>query len=141
MKRHVAALLTLGLVCLSSDTFAGERMFRHWHFSGCRDCQLCDTPGGDSHCEACCHRMRHESWEAGCACGAAAATCCGHGLALWTAPIAGPASRHGRSRQWTGYEGLPNMDGGGVHIRYPYHSYRRPWFPPGPASTNITICW
>jgi len=42
---------------------------------------------------------------------------------------------------YTGYEGLPNMDGGGVHNRYPYHSYRRPWANPGPRSTNVTIVW
>ncbi len=41
----------------------------------------------------------------------------------------------------SGYEGLPSMDGGGVHQRYPYHSYRRPWFHPGPASSNVTIVW
>lgn len=41
----------------------------------------------------------------------------------------------------SGYEGLPFMDGGGVHQRYPYHSYRRPWFHPGPASANISIVW
>lgn len=41
----------------------------------------------------------------------------------------------------SGYEGLPNMDGGGVHYRYPYHSYRRPWAHPGPPSTNISIVW
>jgi hypothetical protein len=45
------------------------------------------------------------------------------------------------SRGLTGYEGLPNMDGHGVHGRYPYHSYRRPWAHPGPMSTNITIVW
>lgn len=41
----------------------------------------------------------------------------------------------------SGFEGLPNMDGGGVHYRYPYHSYRRPWHHPGPPSTNISIVW
>ncbi len=42
---------------------------------------------------------------------------------------------------YTGYEGLPRMDGGGLHARYPYHSYRRPWAHPGPASANVTIIW
>lgn len=42
---------------------------------------------------------------------------------------------------YTGYEGLPNMDGGGKHGRYPYHSYRRPWAHPGPMSTNVSIVW
>ena len=41
----------------------------------------------------------------------------------------------------TGYEGLPNMDGRGLHGRYPYHSYRRPWAHPGPMSTNVSIVW
>lgn len=30
---------------------------------------------------------------------------------------------------------------GGIHPRYPYYSYRRPWYPPGPASANVTIIW
>lgn len=30
---------------------------------------------------------------------------------------------------------------GGLHNRYPYYSYRRPWFTPGPASRNVTIIW
>src|SRR5262245_48107894 len=29
----------------------------------------------------------------------------------------------------------------GLHLRYPYYSYRRPWYPPGPASVNVTIIW
>jgi hypothetical protein len=29
----------------------------------------------------------------------------------------------------------------GVHGRYPYYSYRRPWYPVGPVSANITIVW
>lgn len=42
---------------------------------------------------------------------------------------------------FTGFEGLPNMDGGGINHRYPYHSYRRPWAHPGPVSTNVNIVW
>lgn len=42
---------------------------------------------------------------------------------------------------FTGYEGLPNMNGGGVHRRLPYHSYRRPWAYPGPVSTHVSIVW
>ncbi|REJ76761.1 MAG: hypothetical protein DWQ29_15585 [Planctomycetota bacterium] len=30
---------------------------------------------------------------------------------------------------------------GGLHLRYPYYSYRRPWYRPGPASVNVTIIW
>jgi hypothetical protein len=29
----------------------------------------------------------------------------------------------------------------GLHPRYPYYSYRRPWYPAGPASVNVTIIW
>lgn len=29
----------------------------------------------------------------------------------------------------------------GLHLRAPYYSYRRPWYPPGPASVNVTIVW
>ena len=42
---------------------------------------------------------------------------------------------------FTGYEGLPNMNDGGVHPRLPYHSYRRPWADPGPISTHVSIVW
>ena len=31
------------------------------------------------------------------------------------------------------------MGGGGIHYRYPYYSYRRPWYSPGPAVRNYTI--
>jgi hypothetical protein len=41
----------------------------------------------------------------------------------------------------SGFEGIPSMDGGGIHHRYPYHSYRRPWAHPGTPSTNVTIIW
>ena len=41
----------------------------------------------------------------------------------------------------SGFENLPNMDGGGVHHRLPFHSYRRPWAHPGIADNNINICW
>ena len=30
---------------------------------------------------------------------------------------------------------------GQLHVRYPYYSYRRPWFTPGPKSLNVTIVW
>ena len=41
----------------------------------------------------------------------------------------------------SGFENLPDMDGGGVHHRLPFHSYRRPWAHPGIADTNINIVW
>lgn len=31
--------------------------------------------------------------------------------------------------------------GGGVHPRFPYYSYRRPWYYDGPAGTNVNIDW
>lgn len=30
---------------------------------------------------------------------------------------------------------------GGHHARFPYYSYRRPWFTPGPAGQNVNIVW
>jgi hypothetical protein len=36
---------------------------------------------------------------------------------------------------------LFNTPTGPVHDRYPYYSYRRPWYSAGPASANVTIVW
>ncbi|MFG0333044.1 MAG: hypothetical protein ACF8TS_06740 [Maioricimonas sp. JB049] len=33
------------------------------------------------------------------------------------------------------------QDTGPLHPRYPYYSYRRPWYDRGPASLNVTIPW
>lgn len=87
----------------------------------------------------------------GCQCGHIAAGCSGAGCGLAHIGAAcgsahGGYPGYGQSGHPTagflsGYEGLPNMDGGGVHHRYPYHSYRRPWFHPGPPSANVTIVW
>ena len=30
---------------------------------------------------------------------------------------------------------------GGLHMRYPYYSYRHSWYTPGPAGANVTIVW
>jgi len=30
---------------------------------------------------------------------------------------------------------------GDEHLRFPYYSYRRPWYTPGPASRNVNIVW
>lgn len=35
--------------------------------------------------------------------------------------------------------GLANSRGEPGHVRYPYHSYRRPWYFPGQPSFNVTI--
>ncbi len=84
-----------------------------------------------------------------CHCGHAAASCCGvgGGALMFAGGMPGIEYSYGDggsmygSSFLSGYEGLPNMDGGGVHHRYPYHSYRRPWAHPGPASANISIVW
>jgi hypothetical protein len=91
-----------------------------------------------------------------CECSAAAPACCGLG------GLAGIGSAYGASVAFnghfegehvsgigspapgsfiSGFENLPNMDGGGIHHRYPYHSYRRPWAFPGTPATNVTIVW
>ena len=69
--------------------------------------------------------------------------CCGitAGIGAVTPLGAGYGFHPARSEGFTGYKGLPNMVAGGVHPRYPYHSYRRPWAHPGPESTNVNIVW
>ena len=57
----------------------------------------------------------------------------GRGFGSWRSPD--PRSFE------SGFESLPNMDGGGVHHRLPFHSYRRPWAHPGIADNNINIIW
>lgn len=90
--------------------------------------------------------------ENACACTAAAAGCCGVGGGMMQlGSLYGAGSIYGSHAAYSGspavgsflsgYEGLPNMDGGGIHHRYPYHSYRRPWAHPGTPSTNVTIVW
>lgn len=91
--------------------------------------------------------------ENACACSAVASACCGVGGGMLPlGDLYGSGSLYGTSAGYghgspapgsflSGYEGLPNMDGGGIHHRYPYHSYRRPWAHPGTPSTNVTIVW
>lgn len=93
-----------------------------------------------------------------CACSTAASACCGGGGMLSISSLYGSSNLYSSSDLYgysggpshgspapgsflSGYEGLPNMDGGGIHHRYPYHSYRRPWAHPGTPSTNVTIVW
>lgn len=84
---------------------------------------------------------------AGCHCAHLAASCCGLGGGV--SHVAGYYGLQGIApfgpgvpRSYlTGYEGLPDLDGGSINYRYPYHSYRRPWFHPGPRATNISIVW
>ena len=102
--------------------------------------------------------------DCGCACASVATSCCGvgggishlgnvYGLGVQSDVLtsghvggtgfgsAGSGVYAGGGLGLTGYEGLPNMDGGGTNHRYPYHSYRRPWAFPGPTSTNVSIVW
>lgn len=91
--------------------------------------------------------------ENACACSAVASACCGVGGGMLPlGDLYGSGSLYGTSAAQghrtpahgsflSGYEGLPDMDGGGIHHRYPYHSYRRPWAHPGTPSTNVTIVW
>lgn len=91
------------------------------------------------------------AYEAACGCSAAISACCGCGGGI--SPLGGLSMGYGyagglsvagipgHGSFLSGYEGLPNMDGGGIHHRYPYHSYRRPWAHPGTPSTNVTIVW
>jgi hypothetical protein len=98
----------------------------------------------------------------GCACSAAVPSCCGLGGGLsQLGNLYGSGSGYGAVYEpwhdggawesagaygfsaggYTGFEGLPNMDGGGINYRFPYHSYRRPWAHPGPPVTNVSIVW
>lgn len=88
--------------------------------------------------------------ESACACSAAIPSCCGIGGGLvQLGSMYGFSGSYGGISHGgpapgsflSGYEGIPNMDGGGIHHRYPYHSYRRPWAHPGTPSTNVTIVW
>lgn len=76
-----------------------------------------------------------------CGCHAPAAACCGAAVGCCGVGQVGMIYTMNQLHGYTGYEGLPNMDGRGVHGRYPYHSYRRPWFHPGPKSANVSIVW
>ena len=92
--------------------------------------------------------------DASCDCASVATSCCGLGSGLaQIGNLYGSAGVYGgnldgghfgsvdpRSFQ-SGFETLPNMDGGGTHHRLPFHSYRRPWAHPGIATNNINIVW
>lgn len=105
-----------------------------------RDCEECPpTCAAPATCAApvasCCQP------EPDCACPAVASACCGMACCGGVGQLGAMYGYMTGPRGLTGYEGLPNMDGRGVHGRYPYHSYRRPWFHPGPKSANVTIVW
>ncbi|MEZ6059984.1 MAG: hypothetical protein R3C19_06455 [Planctomycetaceae bacterium] len=146
----LAGVSTLAITCTASATAGGHgllglRPFHHAADCGCAQpaasCAMptCAMPTCAG--PTCAAPVVHAPvLEPGCHCGAAVSGCCGLGGAAGLAGLyAGGGYAAGGSL--TGYEGLPNMDGGGIHNRYPYHSYRRPWAHPGPASTNINIVW
>jgi len=122
---------------------AGDLFHRHGHQSDCG----CSQPTPQvSH--------THSAVEGSFAAALAVPACCGVGGGLaqvgnlygLEGAYGGNSldGRHGSPASGSflsGYEGLPNMDGGGIHYRYPYHSYRRPWAHPGTPSTNVTIVW
>jgi len=50
--------------------------------------------------------------------------------------------------QYNSFATVPNVipyfhtgPAGGEHPRFPYYSYRRPWYTPGPVSRNVNIVW
>ena len=52
----------------------------------------------------------------------------------------GPAAGYVAPGMFAGPTGpLVNARGELGHVRYPYHSYRRPWYYPGQPSFNVTI--
>lgn len=100
--------------------------------------------------------------DAGCECAAAVPACCGVGGGMvQLGSLYGSPGYYGGSHRGgygygygggyygspdprsfeSGFENQPNMDGGGVHHRLPFHSYRRPWAHPGIADNNINIVW
>jgi len=165
MLTLLAGVATLAMTCCNSVTAGGHGLFRLRPFHHGADCGCaqpsygCATPGcampgcATPGCAmptfaplalvppSCASPGRATPTCAAPAIHAAplvGAGCCGLGGA---AGISSLYAGYGYGGSLTGYEGLPNMDGGGVHARYPYHSYRRPWAHPGPASTNINIVW
>ncbi|MCA9008737.1 MAG: hypothetical protein KDB01_03270 [Planctomycetaceae bacterium] len=94
-----------------------------------------------------------EPMDACCECASVVPGCCGIGgvggglvqlgnLYGSSGHFGGGYSGHPDPRSFeSGFENLPNMDGGGVHHRLPFHSYRRPWAHPGVADNNINIVW
>jgi len=123
----VIALASVFFITAGSEVSAGWKL-KSKHGSSCSTC----NSGAVSHAYSVAPSVHHSS----ASCCTAAATCCG-GLSA----VSGYAGAQSAHSFLSGYEGLPDMNGGGVHYRYPYHSYRRPWFHPGPASTNVTIVW
>lgn len=56
-------------------------------------------------------------------------------------PAPGYTSLYDAGYHWYRPEAVVPGTNAGLHLRYPYYSYRRPWYPAGPASVNVTIIW
>ena len=118
MNRLFAVMLGTAAVLVAANC-ADAGLF--CHRDECDECNTCAAP-----CDCC--------YSVATACCGVTSGCCGAGQ---MGMMYGVGQLHG----YTGYEGLPAMDGRGVHGRYPYHSYRRPWFHPSPKSANASIVW
>lgn len=56
------------------------------------------------------------------------------------APVAAAPYYNGFNAGYAGqFSPLFNARGEAGHVRYPYYSYRRPWYYPGQPSFNVTI--
>lgn len=144
MKQLFAAMLSLtALFAAMSSADAGILKCRK-----SRHCDQCAPPAAN-HVYEHAHRSRdcdccQPVLCADCRCHAVATACCGMSAGFGGAAQLGAIygmSHLATPGRYTGYEGLPNMDGGGLNGRFPYHSYRRPWAHPGPQSVNVSIVW
>ncbi len=52
-----------------------------------------------------------------------------------------PAAGHVLPMDRPGFGYTGGAHTAGMHLRFPYYSYRHPWFYDGPASLNVTIVW
>jgi hypothetical protein len=81
----------------------------------------------------------------GCACQSNATVYSGGSLGLPAGDFGGYAGS-AVGYQAMGYHGggmetYTGAVGGGMHVRHPYYSYRRPWYANGPMSHNVNIAW
>ncbi len=169
--RGVVIAGIIWLLGSGSEVLAGDVRHLPGHRSGCNcgnsgRATVCAAPVYGAHSYGAPVFHSAPMAECDCACSAAVPSCCGIGGGLtqlgnlygFGGGIGGihhgPVGYGGHSvgagfhgggvsagGGLTGFEGLPNMDGGGINHRYPYHSYRRPWAHPGPPSTNVSIVW
>jgi hypothetical protein len=152
MKKICPLIVLFTMLLLSPSVDAGDWLHGHRH--------------GDTHCD--CHADRgtntdyfhpaiNPAVDAAWGYTSAASACCGGSMGI-SHFGSSPTFHSGYAQSGTfshghlwplrhhgsflsGFEGIPSMDGGGIHHRLPYHSYRRPWAHPGTPSTNVTIVW